>query len=183
MQAHEMARQRAETLATRARQVGLAKAVEEATELKDILQAADQAASQPAESGVPPMPTQYVQDLQPFTPNKITRLAPFLQKLGRVQEIPQAIFAMAAMPVDPATPYRAKSLPQANQFRWVVAELLEIKPLYAGSFEAQLAKSLREDWSKQQKFYTAWNAPEYLKQRTGFVPDPATTAKSPTPSP
>jgi hypothetical protein len=182
MQAHEMARQRAETLASSARQVGLAKAVEDATELKDILQAADQAASQPAETGVPPLPTQYVQDLQPFTPNKITRLAPFLQKLGRVQEVPQEIFALAETPVDTATPYRAKSIPQANLFRWVVAELLEIKPLYAGSFEAQITKSLRENWNKQQGFYTAWNDPEYLKQRTGFVPDPATTEKSPPPS-
>ena len=178
-----MARQRAEALATSARQVGLAKAVEEATELKDILQAGDQAASQPTESGVPPVPTQYVQDLQPFTPNKIVRQSQFLQKLGRVYDVPREIFALAELPADAATPYRAKSLPQASQFRWVVAELLEIKPLYAGSFEAQLAKSLRGDWSKQQQFYTAWNAPEYLKQRAGFVPDPATTEKSPTPSP
>jgi hypothetical protein len=183
MQAHEMARQHAEALATSARKVGLAQAVEEAAELKDILQTADQAATQPTESGLPPMPTQYVQDLQPFTPNKITRLAPFLQKLGRVHEVPQEIFALAEMPVDLTTPYRAKSMPQASQFRWVVAELLEIKPLYAGSFEAQLPKSLREDWSKQQRFYTAWNAPEYLRQRTGFVPDPATVETSPPPAP
>lgn len=172
-QARELARQHAEALAARAREVGLAAAIEEATELKQILAEADLAASGPT-----PMPSQaqshFAQDLEPFTPQRLTRSSTFIQpRVGMVKDLPREIFALAEAPVDEAAPHRAAVFPQADQHRWIVAELVEIKPLYAGPFEEQLAASLldaRQRGEEMRQFGRLWGQPDYVAQRTRFVP-------------
>ncbi len=172
--AHELAGQYAQALADRARAVGLPAAVAEAEELKQILAAAEQAASQPADAASPPLRPQYVQNLEPFTPaSKITRKTPFLQKVGRVAELPQKLFELTQAPVSEAEPFRAAALPLASQHRWIVAEVITVNPLYEGSFEAQLDQSLHSsDWELLRRFRSEWTAAENLRLRTGFVMDP-----------
>jgi hypothetical protein len=170
VQAHELARQQAEALATHARGVGLTAAVEQAAELTGILTTAEQAATQPADGSPPRLVPQYLQNLQPFTPPGLTRQSTFVQRLGRVTNVPRAIFDLASAPTDDAAPHRIASLPMASQHKWVVAELVEIKPIYAGAFQGQLPeaslRSIRDDW---QRFYLEWRNPDNVKQRTGFT--------------
>jgi hypothetical protein len=176
VQAHELARARAEALAVRARQVGLAKAVEEATDLKGILSASDQAASQPASATAAPA-TNYVQDLQPVTPMQLTRRFGLLKGASGPEvlpaNIPDAVFALASTKTSEADPHRVTSVPVANEYRWVVAQLDEIKPLYDGQFEAQLAKAvLSSENRERQRFVAEWMAPQNVKERAGFAFEP-----------
>jgi len=178
VQAHELARQRAEALAARALQVGLPAAVEQDTELKQMLTEADQSTSRPVVT-LPPEPTRYAQDLEPFVPqNRLTRSVTFLQSrletVKDIPEIPRAIFDLAETPVDEAAPHWAAAFPIAKQYRWLVAELLEVKPLYEGPFEKQLAASVQDERLRAQEvesFARQWGSAENVEQRTGFVPD------------
>jgi hypothetical protein len=174
LQAHELAHQRAEALANRARVVGLASAVEEDTALKQIMTDADQATSRPVAT-LPPSPTQYAKDLQPFTPQRLTRSTTFLeQPVGFVTDIPRAIFDLADAPVDEAAPHRVACLPQAKEFHWLVTELVEIKPLYAGAFEKQLAATVQNERRREQEvrtFARMWGSADNVTQRTDFTPE------------
>jgi hypothetical protein len=178
LRAHELARQQAETLTANARRVGLPKAVEEATELKQILTEADQATTQPAEPNLPES-KRYVQDLGPFTPqNRLTRSSTFLQSptnaINNIPDIPPAIFDLADTPVDEAQPHRVGDFPIANQFRWLVAELLEVKPLYEGSFDKQLALQVQNGrlrYQVNEAFARLWASADNVEERTGFVPE------------
>jgi hypothetical protein len=171
VRAHELAGQYAEKLATQARQVGLKAAVEQATELKDLLTAAEQAASQPAaeNSTAPPPPaTKYVENLPPFSA-EFTRQAGVLVRVGRVPEVVKALFAASDAASGDGSAKRIVQRPVANQNKWVVAELTQIKPLYRESFDAQLAQSLKDGQKRErQRFITDWLSPANIKERARF---------------
>lgn len=173
VQAHALAQKHAESLAARARQVGLAQAVEEATELKEILAAADQAASQPAATSAPA--TQYAQNLQPATPMQFTRQFGVVQRAGGSpamvpRGVPTAVFNVADTPTDEANPHRVVSVAAAHEQQWIVAQLNEVKPLYQVPFEGQLARAIQTTENRdRQRFVMEWMAPENVKERAGFV--------------
>jgi len=175
MRAHELAGQHARALAATAQEVGLTAAIEQAAELRALLTAAEQAASQPSE-GVPPAGTpRYAADLEPADVPGLTRSSSFIARLGSVPRLTQTIFGLAgsAAPVtEPA--HRVAAAPVASQHKWVVVELTEIKPLYEGAFETELVLyQQRGNWSELQRFYMDWLAPGRVRDRTRFEPDAA----------
>jgi hypothetical protein len=170
--AHELARTHAQALADRAREMGLPAAVEAATELKEILTAAEQASTQPAEARTPT--ANYLASLTPFTPARLTRSSTFLERLGSVEKLPRALFALAeGATTDTAPAHRVTVLPMASRFRWVVGELVEVKPLYEEEFQRHLAQLAQRRQSEElRKFVTEWRQPEKVQQRTGFISAP-----------
>jgi hypothetical protein len=171
--AHELAHQQAVALAAEARRVGLTAAVEQATELKQILTDAEKATSQPAPT-MGTEPKQYVQDLGPFVPqNKLTRSTMHIQaptnSITNIPDIVPAIFDLADMSVDEAQPHRVGEFPIAKDFRWLVAELTEVKPLYQGSFDKYLAAQVENE--SMRDFARLWVNAENVQARTDFVSD------------
>ena len=164
-----LAAEQAEKLAARAREVGLAAAVAEATDLKALLTSAAQAATQPAgaSSQMPP----YVTNLEPYTPKGLTRNSRTVERLGFITSVQDAIFGLAeASAGEPATAHRVTVMSLANQFKWVIGELEEIKPIYAGDFEQQVPYGMQAvQRSDMRTFGMAWHDPERVQQRTGFT--------------
>jgi hypothetical protein len=165
--AFELARAEAEKLAARAREIGLAAAVEEAGELKDLLLAADPP-QVPEIEGPQPAPTNtYLDLLKPVSPPALVRTTKNVMRVGAVQELPRRVFALAEESV-PEGGHRVGAVPVATNQKWVVAELTEIKPMYAGQFETHVAQGPgnREELNL---FNSDWVASERVKQRTGFI--------------
>lgn len=177
-QAFEMAREHAEKLAARAREIGLEAALAEATELRETLSAGATAATQPAAEGTPPQrKPRYAEDLEIFTPNPIGRRdSMVVPRVGRTSTLPSAVLELTADLQDESVAHAVTAAPLANQLKWVVAELDELKPLYAGEFEQQVqmsASQLRR--GTIQAFQSYWIAPQNVVERTGFesaLPDP-----------
>ena len=176
VQAHELARVRAEALAARARQVGLAAAVEEATELKELLAAADRADAEVTGATSGPAATEYAQDLQPVTTDTLNRRYGVIRRMSMLPpNVPPAIFALADTPADAAAAetHRLTTIPVASQNRWVVAQLDEVKPLYEGVFEQKLAALVQgSEKTERDRFLKDWIAEKNVKERTGFVFEP-----------
>ena len=174
VQAHELARAKAEALAARAKEVGLPAAIEQDTELRDFLAAADQAATQPAASKPSAAPTRYAQDLTPFTPVKLTRLVALDRHLIGVPSFPKAVFKLADSPTtSEAAPHAITTVSAAGQHKWFVVQLDEVKPIYTGSFEAGLGQLAVTDQRKERdEFATEWTAAENVKERTSFQLEP-----------
>jgi hypothetical protein len=161
MKAFEVARQQAEQLATKAREVGLAAALEQATELKAALQAAEQAV--PADATVKP---QYVQALQPITPDRLTRAGGMVTGIGPTRLIPKTLFQLAdSLGTATAPAHLVAAVQDAKSFKWAVAEVQQLKPIYAGAFEQKLAQG---DRALMRRFYEVWADPNSLQQRTGY---------------
>lgn len=167
--AYELAGEYAEKLASRAREVGLEQAVEEATELKDALTRKDEPVTPLLDSGPPTDADRYLADLEPFAPKGVTRERDFIRpKLDRTVTVPQKVFELADAP-PAASGHAVAAVPQANKLKWVVVEFKELRPLYAGAFEAQLAATLRQQQRiENQRFMMTWFAPDSVVERTGF---------------
>ena len=157
-QAHELARVAAEALASKAGELGLAPAVEQATELKNTLTAAAEASTEVTKPD-------YTRDLAPFSPQRLTRKAGWLQRLGPVLEFPSAVFALADKE---GSDHRVATIPIATQSKWTVVELQEIKPIYAGQFEQQLLASAMAAGQAGNSFFSNWMNSESVRERTGF---------------
>lgn len=172
--AFEIAGQRAEALAARAREIGLAAAVEEAVDLKMELTAAEAAAAELTTNRQ--FLPKYVESLTPFTPANLTRKPArgqpvYIRELGVVPSVPEAIFALVDEPSAESAPaHQVTDIPLASNWRWVVAEVESVKPLYAGAFEAQLrGMPSFSQYQERQLFGFAWRMPEKVQQRTGFI--------------
>ncbi len=166
-QAFELAGQHARQLAESAREVGLEQAVADATELRDILTASEQAATQPAEENAPPPRNpQYLSNLEPFASSGLTRNSTNVKpRVGRTATLAHAVFDLA----NETGEHHAAAVPIANQARWVVAELREVKPIYEEPFKQQLAQSaLQVRRQEIGQFARGWFDPDSISARTGF---------------
>lgn len=173
VQAFALAKAEAEKLAARAREVGLDIAVQEATALKEILAQSEAAATQPA--GAAPIPPRYVAALEPFSPQRLVRQSAFIEQVGNAPGVAKRIFALDDDATDPATQpaHKIAALPVPTSFKWLVAELVAVQPVYEGSFEAQLAQAAeRGAMMSFQRFDADWRAPQNVAARTGFVAAP-----------
>jgi len=173
IRAHELAGEYARRLAERASEVGLAAAVESADELRQILADAEQwAASQPA-SAAERGPTAYTRYLGPITPTgRFTRTQSHVhQYVGVVEGLHKQVFALADSPNDDGQAHRVVAVPAADKHKWIVAELEEVKPIYAGDFVKQQSSiGYRDRRVTAGGFTIAWFERENILKRTGFVP-------------
>jgi hypothetical protein len=175
VRAHEKAGEAAEALAAKAREVGLKDAVEQDTELKAVLTAAE-AKETAEESATPPT---FLTDLQPATAKDMRRGSTYLRLEGDrgfviLPGVADAVFELNNQPTTESAPKRvvAQSVFDARttKAQWVVAELINVQPLYEGPFEKQLAQAQpRRVTNELQTFFINWSDPEKLQRRTGFV--------------
>lgn len=167
--AHELAGEAAGKLAERAREVGLDAAVAEATELREQLEAAQQA--QPSDGEEPQIP--FLEHLGPFdAPAKFGRRASFIPRVGSVAKLHEAIFRLADESGAQTRPARSVvAVPSPPGLKWIVGELLEVLPLYAGDFAEQRGALTEQlDRFHQQLAVRLWFDPENVRRRTGFQP-------------
>jgi hypothetical protein len=165
--AHELAGEAAHRLAERAREVGLDQAVDEAAELRQLLEAAQQA--QTPAPGEPEIP--FLDHLGPFdAPAQFGRRASFIPRVGNVPKLHEEIFRLADESPAATRPARAVVVvPSPPGQKWIVGELLEVLPLYAGDFaEQRSALSQQLDNFHQQLAWRLWFDPENVRRRTGF---------------
>ncbi len=172
MKAHTAAGEHARQLAEAARSVGLAAAVEQATELKQLLTAAEPAA--PAFlSDTPPAPSAYVTELGPAAPlQPVTRMSDQLgQYLPDSQKLPREIF-QAVEEADPssASAHVVVVNDVAKLFKWAVVEIEGVKPVYRGEFDQQRPRlHAMSSQLAAQEVLGGWLNPENIHLRNGFV--------------
>lgn len=177
MKAHAAAGEHARQLAEAARNVGLAAAVEQATELKQLLAAAEPTA--PAFlSDTPPAPSAYVTELGPAAPlQPVTRASDQLgQYLTDSQKLPREIFEA----VEEAGPSSASAHvvvvnDVAKLFKWAVVEVEGLKPVYRGEFDQQRPRlHAMSSQLAAQEVLGGWLSPENIHLRNKFVETRAT---------
>jgi hypothetical protein len=176
--AHELAGEEARKLAQRAREIGLEAAVAEASELRQQLEEAQQAqATDPNEPNTP-----FLAHLGPFEPpGRFGRRASFIPKVGSAPKLHEEIFKLSQEQPGPGPADESDSenravrpvvaVPLPPGLKWIVGELLEVRPLYAGDFaEQREALSEQVDNFHQQIVWRLWFDPENVRRRTGFQP-------------
>jgi len=176
VQAHKLAGEQAERLAERAGEIGLEAAAQEATELRAILAAGARAATQPAVGTAAPAMPPYVQHLEPTSPADFKRTTTQIRPVGPISEdIARDIFALADVPPSETTPaHRVQAIPVTNQIMWIVAELVDVDPVYAGPFEKQLVETSRSSMlGDQGTFQDEWSSQDNIHARAGFTLRPA----------
>lgn len=171
--AHEIAGEHAARLAERAREVGLDAAVAEAEELRAILATGETAgpATQPAVSSIPPeLHVRFVERLGPFTPDgNFTRSTTWGANFGDASELPKRVFELADAPESQPTGRRVALVPSADDVRWLVAEVVEVKPLYEGEFAQRLPMLINLGRQTEQRdLQTLWFNSEQIRARAGF---------------
>lgn len=170
VQAHKLAREWADKLAERARANGLATAAESFSELEQILEAGETLDQQP---NAP----EYVEALQPQRPSRLTRNTGFDPKLGTITGVAQDMLALSDRDAD----HPVAVIPRASEFRFLVAELVEVKPIYQATFDQQLAQAARRGTQTEQTIFgMGWADPENVQARTGFI---AASRPEPEPAP
>lgn len=165
--AHELAGEAARRLAERAREVSLDQAVAEAGELRQQLEAAQQA--QPAEPGEPEIP--FLDHLGPFDASpQFGRRSSFIPRVGSVPKLHEEIFRLADDSAAATRPARlVVAVPSPAGPKWIVGELLEVLPLYAGDFAEQRSElSTQLENFHQELTWRLWFDPENVRRRTGF---------------
>lgn len=167
MKAHELAKTHAERVEQRAREAGLDAAVTEEAELKTLFFEQQVAATtQP----VFPKP-KYADKFEPATPTgRFTRMQTYTRHAGRSTILPEAVFELAEQPADEGA-RRVVLVQNAGELKWIVAELEEVKPVYAGEFASQrdqLAMYSRQ--AQMRLFMQDWFDSEMIRQRTGYQP-------------
>lgn len=161
-----------EQLAARAREVGLAQAAQDATELREALAAATAQAPEPLIGNKP----DYVAALTPVTVEDLRRpmgsQSGFTSKVGFTGNAAKQLFELAN---DPA-PHKVALATAADHERVIVAELEEIKPIYDGAFEQQLSGNMmQEERFKNmmgQSFQMEWIGDQNIQRRAKFEAAP-----------
>jgi hypothetical protein len=170
LKAHELAGERAQQLATSARAAGLETAVESAEDLKKLLAAAEEwASTQPEE--VRGTSFGYTRYLVPFTPiGSFTRTPRHVGYVGLVPTLHKQVFALADSQPSTGPVHRVALVQVTEDQKWVVAELEEIKPIYAGDFEKRQVDLARAtEYQERLHLMQAWYDTENILRRTGFV--------------
>jgi hypothetical protein len=172
-QAHELAHGYAEKLAGRAREVGLKAAVAEATDLKNLLAASEAELTAQATDAQPAKPKpDYLKPLEPIEPENLVRSSSYVQNVGFAEKLVDELFKLGE-PSATAAAHRVLVRPLAGQFRWVVAELLNVEPVYEGTFQKELVARQQNPQMMQQALqrlgYSMLLNPKGVEQRAGFV--------------
>lgn len=171
MRAHALAKQYAEQIAARAKEVGLDAALAEAAELKQII--SDVQVVRKAQS---PFNESFLEALGPFEPARpLTRQSFFIDRVGIAGPLAKKVFEMAeTTPADSAVRHATLVQLTSPELKWVVAELLGVKPVYRGEFDQArvqvIQQLLRGEFTV---FQQAWFDPENIRKRTGFVRSPS----------
>ncbi len=166
--AYEMAGEHARKLAEAAATEGLDAAVEQAIELREVLQAAESAAAtQPVVEGTPPK--KYLENLKPVAATQVTRQFTSAPNIGFSQKIGDAAFATTTQPVE--KPHRVLARPMATTRKWAVVEVLKVKPLYQDDFinALQQIRPMTNQISALTRLQE-WCKTENVFKRTGFTP-------------
>jgi hypothetical protein len=160
----------AKAIASMARKSSLDEAVAQADDLRAILSEADEskAADEPE---VEPQTrlaerTGYLDMLTPFSPPDFGRLPTLIRGI-RSQLLTDRIFELDTAESDDGG---VVVVPAADKHAWLVAERVELQPLYDGEFE--LARQGLEQQAAQTKFRSfqfEWCLPENVKKRAGYV--------------
>lgn len=161
----ETARVRAEQLAEKAGSVGLLAALLDSADLKD---AAARAAAAAVSEGATDV--RYVEALGPNPgPSRFTRRPTSLLHVGMTANVPRKAFELVtAAPSATAPAYKVAAVPVANEFKWVVLSVNELKPLYMGDFERQ-KEALKMQALAQSNMPTMfWFDPSSIHERLGF---------------
>lgn len=173
--AMELAGEYAQQIAARAKEVGLEIAVAEAQELKQRLEQADEQFA-PTASFDPEQPPQFAKVLGPYMPSPpLTRARTTVQWVGETTNVPETAFELMDDPgmQEAGAPYPVKAVKVADQFKWVVVQLKEIKPLYAGQFDRRMWMQRGMQPGQQQlQFLFEWIAPDNLYARVDYQPSP-----------
>ncbi len=168
--AYAKAGEHARALGDRAREVGLAAAVEEATELRGLLAEADAAAS--SQPSVQLNKTRYIERLGPFTPTgRITRRSQFIPDVGLTQSLAGKLFEAVDSASTTQGAYRVVTVPVAMSLRWVVAEPTGTKPIYEDEYAAR-RQTLRDQQSRTDRiaFTQGWYDSANIRKRAGYAP-------------
>ena len=176
LKAHEYAGEQARRVGTLAREVGLAAALEQTPALTKQLSETETAAASPTgpfELGFRPPPApEYVNALGPNKPSlPFTRNTAVVQWVGQTRKLPREVFALAEPDSQKSTgTHNVAVIEVADLLKWVIVELEQVKPLYAGEFDQQRATLLGRPasdlrWPLQMN----WFARDNVRQRCGFV--------------
>lgn len=170
--AYELAGEHARKIAERAKTIGLEAAIAEDAELKTLLSEADaksaaatQAASAPAEPA-----TNYAKSLEVRPDTPISRNTQFVPGLGRAPKLADQVFVdTTTQPALLPGEHRVVISQTPREFRWVLAEVAEIKPIYKGEFDARRPQ-LKEQMGKSlvNEFRRLWGNPQDIRRRTAF---------------
>lgn len=161
--AHELAGEQARALAEAARTVGLRQAVEAATDLRARLEtdAGSDTSSAPSASAAAL--------LGPTRPANFRRQASPLANLGLAPELHKKVFALGELPEAEGV-HRVLAAPVAKNFKWVVAELEGVRPIYQGDFDAKRENLERTTmFTRQSEFMRQWGDIANIHARTGYV--------------
>jgi len=171
LKAHELAGEYTQQLAEKAREVGLEAAVESAEELKQLLTAAEEwASTQPAAvRGTRYGYTRYLGPVAPRGP--FTRVPSYVHEyVGLAPNLHKQVFALAESQPSTRPVHRVALVQVTEDQKWVVAELEETKPIYAGDFEKRRADLARAaEYQERLHLLQAWYDAENILRRTGFV--------------
>jgi hypothetical protein len=186
-EAHALAGQWAQKLADAARAPspdgkpkGLAAAIEELSELKQILADADAAWAASTQPASAPATQPRPEDMRPI--NAVTALGPHtidrfgrrpgpLPHIQRCTTLHEEIFKLGdALTTQPSLP-RVVVGQNASVQKWAVAELHKIKELYAGSFDAGRSQlMMQQSFEHARQIMQFWFDPASVAARAGFKP-------------
>lgn len=172
-EAYKLAAAQANDLAEQAKAVGLDQAVAQAEVLKQLMAAADGQRDQ-ASQPLAPKPGGYLEKLLPFEPPRFGRMPTTIRGI-RSQLLHDKVFELfdSGKLTDG---HNVLTVPDAKDTTWIVAEVLEVKPLYRGEF-ARVLTSLQQQASRIMltNFQSDWCQIDNIKKRTGYVEVPAET--------
>src|SRR5262249_9531903 len=126
------------------------------------------AASQPADK----FPNRkFLDALTPISPERFDRHG-FATNVGFVPTLGEKVFALATQPAsDAAGSHKVAAIPVPRMYKWAVAELKDMKPLYQDEFKtAQIQTRDMAAQSAGQQFYMQWLSLENIQKRTGWTP-------------
>ncbi len=169
--AHEMAGQYAQAIGERAKEIGIAAAVLEAVEAKQIIATADAAiAAQPLD---PANPGKYTVKLDPVAPTSCTAERFYGPNIQSAPAIGAKAIAATTQPVNPPQKYHVVVSPftKTGDAVWMIVQVNGLKPIYADEFKAQ--KDMLEQRAMTMSgmsFVSSWMSRDAIHKRTGFVP-------------
>ena len=165
LKAFELAGAHAERIAARAREVGLEAAIAEETELRELLRQAEAASINENEDDRRRHYLLYTS----YGGHAFGRMPAVMPGHGMEPDLHERIFEFVDSPPESGRPVALVG--SAQRRRFVLGELLGVRPLYEEDFAAARS-TLRSQMQMGEAFQALqlWWSPEYLRMRAHFVP-------------